>query len=141
MFKKIYIPIDNSAYSNACMEIALTLAKATGGQIVGSHVYAARLHDMRFKQMEFTLPSEYQNDQALERQRQVHDSLIARGLHLISNSYLDVLEKRCKQANIPFERKTFDGKNYKELVKDIHNSDYDLIIMGHMVRDSLKRAN
>ena len=50
------------------------------------------MHDVRFKQMEYTLPEEYQHEQELERQRKIHDSLITRGLQLISDSYLDVMK-------------------------------------------------
>ncbi len=141
MFKKIYVPVDNSEYSNRAVEIALLLAKTFGATLVGSHVYAAKLHDYRFRQMEYTLPEEYLAEPELERQRKLHDSLIALGLKLISDSYLDGLERRCREEHIPFERKTFDGKHYKVLVEDIKASDYDLVILGARglgaVKDSL----
>ena len=59
MYKTIYVPVDNSDYSNAAIDLALTFGKAFSASLVGSHVYAAKLHDVRFKQMEFTLPDEY----------------------------------------------------------------------------------
>ncbi|MFQ5651080.1 MAG: universal stress protein [bacterium] len=130
MYKKIYVPLDNSAHANSCMDFSIALAKATGAALVGSHVYAAKMHDMRFKQMEFTLPEQYRAEAELEKQRRTHDSLIAEGLRLISHSYLDVMEKRCAEHELPFEKKTFDGRNYQELVKDIRASDYDLVVMG-----------
>ena len=111
MYGKIYVPLDNSDHSNAAIEVAVRLAGATKARLVGSHVYAARMHDVRFKQMEYTLPEEYQHEQELERQRKIHDSLITRGLQLISDSYLDVMKVACDRAGLPFEYKTFDGKN------------------------------
>ena len=141
MFKKIYVPVDNSEYSNQAIEMALALAKPWNATIVGSHVYAAKMHDYRFKQMEYTLPEEYQDENELARQRKIHDSLITMGLQLISESYLDVLQRRCQEAGLVYERKTFDGKHYKVLVEDIAQSDYDLVIMGALgigaVKDSL----
>ena len=141
MFKKIYVPVDNSEYSNQAIEMALALAKPWNATIVGSHVYAAKMHDYRFKQMEYTLPEEYQDENELARQRKIHDSLITMGLQLISDSYLDVLQRRCQEAGLAYERKTFDGKHYKVLVEDIAQSDYDLVIMGALgigaVKDSL----
>ncbi|TMF98738.1 MAG: universal stress protein UspA, partial [Chloroflexi bacterium] len=95
MYGKIYVPLDNSDHSNAAIEVAVRLAGATKATLVGSHVYAARMHDVRFKQMEYTLPEEYQHEQELERQRKIHDSLITRGLQLISDSYLDVMKAAC----------------------------------------------
>ena len=141
MFKKIYVPVDNSEYSNQAIEMALALAKPWHATIIGSHVYAAKMHDYRFKQMEYTLPEEYQDENELARQRKIHDSLITMGLQLISESYLDVLQRRCQEAGLAYERKTFDGKHYKVLVEDIAQSDYDLVIMGALgigaVKDSL----
>jgi nucleotide-binding universal stress UspA family protein len=141
MFKKIYVPVDNSEYSNQAIEMALALAKPWNATIIGSHVYAAKMHDYRFKQMEYTLPEEYQDENELARQRKIHDSLITMGLQLISDSYLDVLQRRCQEAGLAYERKTFDGKHYKVLVEDIAQSDYDLVIMGALgigaVKDSL----
>src|SRR5512146_1607852 len=108
MYKQIYVPVDNSEHSDAAVELAVAIGKAFGSTLVGSHVYAARMHDYRFKQMEYTLPEEYQGEQELERQRKIHDTLITRGLRLISDSYLDVMAERCSIAQLPFQEKTFD---------------------------------
>ena len=141
MYRKIYVPLDNSDHSNAAIEVAVRLAQATEARLVGCHVYAARMHDVRFKQMEYTLPDEYQQEQELERQRKIHDSLITRGLQLISDSYADVMKAACDRAGLPFEYKSFDGKNWECLVDDINESDYDLVIMGALgmgaVKDSM----
>ncbi len=141
VYGKIYVPLDNSDHSNAAIEVAVRLAGATNASLVGSHVYAARMHDVRFKQMEYTLPDEYQQEQELERQRKIHDSLITRGLQLISDSYCEVMKVACDQARLPFEYKTFDGKNWECLVDDIAASDYELVIMGALgmgaVKDSM----
>src|SRR5438105_13201825 len=98
------------------------------------------MHDVRFKQMEYTLPDEYQDEQELDRQRRIHDSLITRGLQLISDSYLDVMKAICARGDVRFEYRTFDGKNWECLVEDVGASDYDLVVMGALgmgaVRDS-----
>lgn len=140
MYKKIYVPLDNSDHSNSAMAIAVHLAKAFGARLVGSHVYAAKLHDVRFRQMEYTLPEEYQEEKELEKQRKIHDSLITMGLKLISDSYLDVMEKTCAEEKIPFERKMFDGKNYSALVEDIRVSDYDLVVIGALGTGAVKES-
>lgn len=130
MFKNIYVPIDNSDYSNACIEIGLELAKQTGATLTASHVYAAKLHDMRFRQMEGGLPVEYQDEKELEKQRTIHDQLITKGMEVITDSYLDIPRFKCKERGIPFAGISLEGKNWVELVKDINGSDYDLVIMG-----------
>jgi len=140
MFKHLYVPLDNSDYSNRAIDLAILLGTAFGSKLTGCNVYAARLHDYRFKQMEYTLPEEYKDETELERQRKIHDSLIAMGLQLISDSYLDVMAHRAEAAGLLFERKMMDGKHYKALIQDSRESDYDLVIIGALgmgaVRDS-----
>lgn len=130
MFKRVFVAVDNSPLSEACSIAAVSLAQAFGGGVTGCHVYAARMHERRFRQMEATLPEEYLADKELEHQRAVHDSLIALGLQLISECYLDTLEKRCQEGEVPFSRKTFEGRNWEELVEEINGSGYDLVVMG-----------
>ncbi|MGA7306129.1 MAG: universal stress protein, partial [Rhodothermales bacterium] len=98
MYKKIFVPVDNSEHSMSSIDIAVELAKRMDAGVVGSHAYAARMHDYRFKQMEFTLPEEYLVEQEMEKQRRIHDTLITMGLELISDSYLVVMEARAKEA-------------------------------------------
>ena len=141
MYKKIFVPVDNSEHSVSAVDMAVELAKSFDASVVASHAYAARMHDYRFKQMEFTLPEEYLHEEAMEKQRKIHDTLITMGLELISDSYLVVAEQRCKEAGVPFEPKMYDGKNWKVIAKDIDESDYDLVIMGALglgaVKDSV----
>jgi nucleotide-binding universal stress UspA family protein len=141
MYKKIYVPVDNSDHSMASIDCAIQLAKQFNSELVGSHAYAAKMHDIRFKQMEFTLPEEYKVEGELEKQRKIHDTLITMGLQLISDSYLDVMKNQCEKEKIAFKQKVFDGKNFRVIVEDINKSDYDLVIMGALglgaVRDSL----
>ena len=139
--KKIYVPVDNSDYSDASINLAVEFAKHFDSKLIGSHVYAAKMHDVRFKQMEYTLPEEYQDEVELEKQRRIHDTLITMGLQLISDSYLEVMKQKCEKFNIPFEPKMPEGKHYIKLVEDIKENDYDLVIMGALgmgaVKDSL----
>ncbi|MFT4603944.1 MAG: nucleotide-binding universal stress UspA family protein [Rhodothermales bacterium] len=130
MYKKIFVPVDNSEHSVTSVDLAVKLAQEYGAELVGSHAYAARLHDYRFKQMEFTLPDEYLIEEEMEKQRKIHDTLITMGLELISDSYLVVMQARAEKAGLQFQPKMYDGKNFKVIADDINESDYDLVIMG-----------
>src|SRR5207245_7782279 len=121
VYEKVYVPLDNSDHSNAAIEVAVRLAGATEARLVGSHVYAARMHDVRFKQMEFTLPEEYQDEQELERQRKIHDSLITRGLQLISDPYLDVMKAASHRAGPPSQHQAVRCKQRECLVTDTND--------------------
>jgi nucleotide-binding universal stress UspA family protein len=138
MYKHVYVPVDNSEHSNRAIELAVELGRAFGARVTGSHVYAARLHDYRFKQMEYTLPEEYKDENELERQRKIHDSLIAMGLQLISESYLDVMRTKAEAAGLAFTAKMMDGKHYKALIDDTLASDYDLVVMGALGMGAVK---
>ena len=141
MYKSVNVPVDNSDHSNTAVELGVNLGKAFGvDRLVGSHVYAAKLHDIRFKQMEFTLPDEYKDEEELEKQRKIHDSLIARGLQLISDCYLERMDELATAAELPFERLHADGRNFEVIVDEITEGNFDLVILGALgqgaVRDS-----
>lgn len=141
MYKSIYVPVDNSDHSNRAVAQAVALGQAFSAKLVGCHVYAAGLHDYRFRQMEYTLPEEYLDEVELERQRKIHDSLITMGLKLISDSYLDGMAKLCRESQIEFEPRMMDGKHHIEIVKDLASIRPDLVVMGALgigrARDSV----
>ena len=145
MYKTIYIPVDNSDHSNVAVDLGVQLAQEFGSKIVGSHVYAAKMHDKRFKQMEAGLPEEYHDEKELDRQRKIHDSLITRGLQIITDSYLDYVDQKCTESNLPLERRSLEGRNWKVLAEDINTNAYDLTIMGSLgvgaVKDSVIGSN
>jgi len=130
MYKSIYVPVDNSDHSNRAVACALTFGKAFSAKLVGCHVYAAKLHDYRFRQMEYTLPEEYIDEVELERQRKIHDSLITMGLKLISDSYLDGMSRLCAESGLEFEPRMMDGKHHAEILKDLAGSQHDLVVIG-----------
>jgi nucleotide-binding universal stress UspA family protein len=141
MYKSIYVPVDNSDHSNRAVACAVGLGKAYSAKLVGCHVYAAKLHDYRFRQMEYTLPEEYIDEVELERQRKIHDSLITMGLKLISDSYLDGMSRLCGESGITFEPRMMDGKHHTEILKDLAGSQHDLVVIGALgigrARDSV----
>jgi nucleotide-binding universal stress UspA family protein len=141
MYKSIYVPVDNSDHSNRAVACSVTLGKAFSANLVGCHVYAAKLHDYRFRQMEYTLPEEYIDEVELERQRKIHDSLITMGLKLISDSYLDGMSRLCAESGLPFEPRMMDGKHHIEILKDLAGSPHDLVVIGALgvgrARDSV----
>lgn len=140
-YKEIFVPVDNSPYSNRAVRCAVQIGRAFQSTVTGCHVYAARMHDYRFKQMEYTLPEEYLEEQELERQRKIHDSLITMGLELISDCYLQDMAAQCEEADLEFRQKMMDGKHSAELINDIRSSKYDLVLMGALgvgrVKDSV----
>jgi len=131
LHQRILVALDSSDHANAAMRSAAELAGLAGDPVVtGSHVYAAKLHDMRFRQMEGGLPEQFKQEQELERQRDVHDDLITRGLSIITDSYLDQAANECDQLGINFKRCSLEGKNYRALTQETNSGAYDLLVMG-----------
>ena len=120
MYREIFVPVDNSPHSDWAVDRAIELCRKTGGRITGNHVYAARLHDVRFRQLETGLPAQFQTPEEIKKQRKIHDKLIEKGLQLIADSFLDQLGKRCEAAGVPLTRQLLEGINYEEMVNEVN---------------------
>ncbi len=131
-YESILIGVDASDHSDRGIKDALELAELWQSNVSGAHVYAAQLHDRRFRQMEGGLPDKYQEEQELEKQRDIHDDLITKGLSVITDSYLDQVELACKKRNIFYNARSLEGKNYVQLVKETNSGEYDLLVMGSL---------
>jgi nucleotide-binding universal stress UspA family protein len=127
---RILVALDASEYSDRALQESVRLAKSADGEITGIHAYAAMLHDRRFKQMEGGLPERYLEEEEMMYQRDVHDSLITKGLSIISDSYHDVGEKVCNKAGLPFHRLSPEGKNYARIVEAAKSGNYDVLALG-----------
>ena len=120
MYREIFAPVDNSPHSDWTVDRAIELSRKSGGRITGNHVYAARLHDVRFRQLETGLPAQFQTPEEIKKQRKIHDKLIEKGLQLIADSFLDQLGKRCEVAGVALTRQLLEGINYEEIVNEVN---------------------
>src|SRR5215204_2662905 len=138
MYKEVYVPVDNSDYSNQACVIGVDVARQFGGRVAGCHAYAAKMHDVRFRQMESGLPEEFRDEDEMKRQRKIHDQLITKGLEIITDSYIDVLEPLCEKYDVELVRRSLEGKNFKVIVEDVNHNDFDLVVMGAMGMAAVK---
>ena len=138
MYKEVYVPVDNSDYSNQACVIGVDVARQFGGRVAGCHAYAAKMHDVRFRQMESGLPEEFRDEDEMKRQRKIHDQLITKGLEIITDSYIDVLEPLCEKYNVELVRRSLEGKNFKVIVEDVNENDFDLVVIGAMGMAAVK---
>jgi nucleotide-binding universal stress UspA family protein len=118
MYREVFVPVDNSENSLWAVDCAIEFCKRSEGRITGNHVYAARLHDVRFRQLETGLPAQFQSADEIKRQRKIHDKLIEKGLQLISDSFLDQTAKSCDVAGVPLTRQLLEGINYEEVSRE-----------------------
>ncbi len=138
MYKEVYVPVDNSDYSNQACVIGVDVARQFGGRVAGCHAYAAKMHDVRFRQMESGLPEEFRDEDEMKRQRKIHDQLITKGLEIITDSYIDILEPLCEKYDVELVRRSLEGKNFKVIVEDVNAGDYDLVVIGAMGMAAVK---
>ena len=138
MYREIYVPVDNSDYSNQACVIGVDVARQFGGRVAGCHAYAAKMHDVRFRQMESGLPEEFRDEDEMKRQRKIHDQLITKGLEIITDSYIDVLEPLCEKYDVELVRRSLEGKNFKVIVEDVNQNDFDLVVIGAMGMAAVK---
>ncbi len=128
--KRILVALDQSDLANHAVHESVRLAASAGGSITGIHVYAAKLHDRRFKQMEGGLPERYQHEKEMEEQREVHEDLIGMGLGMISDSYHDSAEEVCADRDVAFARLSPEGKNYTSIVEALKGGQFDVLALG-----------
>jgi nucleotide-binding universal stress UspA family protein len=130
LYREIFVPCDNSHECDYAVHRAIELSQKLDSSLVGNHVYAAKLHDVRFRQLETGLPARFQSKEEIQRQRKIHDKLIEKGLQLISDSFLDQMEAKCKDAGIAMERQLLEGIHFEEISHEVNSNGYDLCAMG-----------
>ena len=140
-YQKILLAVDSSDHSNRGTIEAFRIASHYSAAVTGTHVYAAKLHDIRFRQMEGGLPEQFREEEELERQRDVHDDLITKGLSIITDSYLDQAENLADENEIKFKRRPLEGKNYRELTRETNSGKYDLLVMGSLGLGAIKGSS
>ena len=123
MYSEIFVPVDNSQHSDWAIDRAIEICARSKGRITGNHVYAARLHDVRFRQLETGLPAQFQTPEEIKKQRKIHDKLIEKGLQLIADSFLDQMGNRCDKAGVKLTRQLLEGINYEEIVNEVNRGE------------------
>ncbi len=132
MYEHLLVAIDNSKYSAQAAAAAVALAQKFEARLTGVHVTNPGLHGYAFRLLEGTLPERYQDERVLEQQRTIHESLIRRGLTLISDSYLEQLRQRAGAAGVACATKVIEGRHYEAQAEEIARGDYQLAVFGHL---------
>lgn len=132
MYKRLLVCLDNSEFSNSAVSLSVAIASATGARLAGCHVYAARLHNARFMEMEDGLPPEYRKEDALRNTREVHDTLITKGLRIISDSYTAVFHAQAASAGVEALCVSREGRNFEELLAEADEQGCELVALGRL---------
>lgn len=130
-YKRILVGADGSPASLYSADAALAIAaRLPAAEVLGCHVYAARLHRTRFEEMEPGLPGRYAEEERLAALRSTHEGLITDGMALISDAYLTPIAAAAAEQGIPFDGVTPEGRNYVELLRAAAERQADLAVVG-----------
>jgi nucleotide-binding universal stress UspA family protein len=130
-YERIFVGLDGSSDSRFACGAALEIAAGSpGGEIIGCHVHATRLHRTRFGEMEPGLPDRYREEERLASLRSTHEDLIADGMDLISGAYLAPLAAAAARRGVPFDGLAPEGRNWVELLRIIGERRPDLAVLG-----------
>lgn len=140
VYQSILLAADASDHANHGIKEAVALAEAWHASITATHAYAAKMHDIRFRQMEGGLPEQFREEDELERQRDIHDSLITRGLSIITDSYLTQVENACTKNKVQYHGRSLEGKNYRSLTNETNSGNYDLLVIGALGLGAIKSS-
>ena len=130
MYSHILVALDGSQRSQWAGQAVMELARATGAKVTACHVYGVEIHRTRFIEMEPGLPAQYQDKQTLDDLQSAHDQLMNEGFRALSAGYLEDFAAACRQADIPIEAATIQGRSYVGLLHLAQTYKPDLIVMG-----------
>ncbi|HMF33086.1 MAG TPA: universal stress protein, partial [Candidatus Lokiarchaeia archaeon] len=130
-YQRILVALDGSECSNLGVDAAIAIAENSDNPlIIGCHAYAAKLHEVRFGQMEPGLPPSYQTEERLNFLRNAHDDIINAGMQQISDAYLAGLAAKSQEKGIQFAGATPEGHNYVQLLKAGQDYHANILVLG-----------
>jgi nucleotide-binding universal stress UspA family protein len=130
MYSRILVALDGSGQSLSGAQIALTIARNLGAEILACHVYDTEIHRIRFHEMEPGLPGRYQGKESLHHLREVHNSLISDGLRALSKGYMEHFVSEARAVGVTTSEVNAEGRNYVKILEAAHGRKTDLIVLG-----------
>jgi nucleotide-binding universal stress UspA family protein len=129
-YTKILVALDGSDDSLAGGRLALALAASWGAGLRAAHVYDARIHSTRFREMEPGLPPRYRAGESLGRLRQEHDSLMTDGFRALSLGYMEEFLSEAARCGVAISEEAVEGRNYVGLLELLGREGFDLVVLG-----------
>jgi len=126
----VLVCLDGSPDSNAAAALALELARFEGRRVIAAHVYDARIHESRFRQMEPGLPQQYQAKEGLKELRNSHGTLMSDGFKALSRGYMEEFLTMAREAKVDVETVVEEGRNYVGLLRIFQRTKPGLTALG-----------
>src|SRR3954464_13557003 len=74
-YREVFVPVDNSPHLTSALDRAIEIRRPSAGHTPGNHCYRARLHDVRFRQLEPGLPAQFHTAEHIKKKRKIQDQL------------------------------------------------------------------
>jgi len=126
----ILVCLDGSPDADAAAALALEFARSRGRKMIAAHVYDARIHEQRFRQMEPGLPQQYQAEEGLKHLRDSHGTLMSDGFQALSRGYMKTFLAMAGEADIEVQAVVEEGRNYVGLLGIIERFEPGLTALG-----------
>jgi nucleotide-binding universal stress UspA family protein len=130
MYSRILVALDGSEYADVGGEVALALARGKDCSLTACHIYDARLHSKRFRDMEPVLPPQYQDEMTIREVRDAHGGLISEGFEALSKGYVEPYVARVKHDGNRIMPVYREGRNYVRLLQVAEEEQADVILLG-----------
>ncbi len=125
MFEKILIATDGSKHSEKAAEMALEMARLTGGKVTA--LYVADVSN-------YFAPVDMSYNIADETIGSMRSLVLKDGEAAVKR-----VEEMAKVAGVPFESKIIEGNPADDIMKFAEESKEDLIVMGGIGRTGLEK--
>lgn len=129
-WKKITIPVDNSAPSDRAANIAVHLTASLDADLEGIHIFDFKIHEKRFAALMPLLSKKYQKQKTYDRLEVKHDNVMDLSLKLLGESFLEKVEREAKKHDINYQSQVIDGRPADGICRYLRNNNTDLVIMG-----------
>jgi nucleotide-binding universal stress UspA family protein len=127
MLRRMLLCIDGEEHTDKAVEYALQVSKATGAELTVLHVVDGFLLEKRISHEIYAVG------------RDEYRAYVKKELHKLAEKYIRDVKERAEEAGVKFSTRLRSGHPVEEVLKEIRENAYDLVIMGDKADQGLWR--
>jgi nucleotide-binding universal stress UspA family protein len=118
MLKRLLLCIDGEDHTDKAVKYALDISKATGANLAVLHVIDGFLLEKRISHEIYAVG------------RNEYRAYVKKELQKLADKYLAAFKEMAEKAGVKFETVLRSGHPVEEVLKEIKEKEYDLVILG-----------
>lgn len=118
MLRRILLCIDGEEHTDKAIDYALDISKTTGANLAVLHVIDGFLLEKRI------------SHEIYATGRNEYRAYVKKELQKLADKYLAAFKERAEEAGVEFETRLRSGHPVEEVLGEIEEKDYDLVILG-----------